>query len=640
MDNLRNGRMALWVVILGLMQFQAFAQLGAGISKKQLQKSRANAKKSLVEKKQAVIGNLSAIKFHQKGELSFLEFFFDRGDVKVAKFHVKDDKQIILDFKNVESTEKVLRSFDTSEFSGAIVMVRPYIRPNSVNDLRVAIQLRDNVRSILARGEKKIVLKIENRFGVFSKQEMDTGQDKEQKIRVGQGGKIHVPKSNSIEDILENLTYSGQKKYIGKRISFNVKDVSVEDILKMIAEASGFNIILTEEIKKLPPLSLNLTNVPWDQALDTILGLNKLVADKNGIILMITTLKKATEERRLELEARKINKKQAPLVTKIFPLSYASTESMIKILEGYLTPKRGKISADKRTNYLIVKDTPQTVEIVRKIIEVLDTQTPQVLIESKIVEVQEEYSKNLGLKSGLNFGYDPIGTKAGGIAVVGNTPSVAQDGGPGFTFSSAPATGTNLFGVSISRFSRLFNLNFALQLMESESKGKVISSPRVITANKNPAKITTEDTTNYLVETVVGSAIQRTYKPSTANLSLEVTPQVTNEGAIALKVDITKEQFIKNSIQTTSGTAAPPDKSARTISTNVLVDNGSTIVIGGIYSFQKTESHSGVPFLKDIPLVGWLFRTFYNPFTKKNELVIFITPRIINQEEAGLVDNT
>jgi type IV pilus assembly protein PilQ len=262
----------------------------------------------------------------------------------------------------------------------------------------------------------------------------------------------------------------------------------------------------------------------------------------------------------------------------------------------------------------------------RKIIELLDTQTPQVLIQSKIVEVSEDYRKEIGLQSGFGFDYDPVANMAS-----------VTDAGPGFTFSSAPSSGTDgrtLFGLSIATFKRLNNLNFNLQLMESESKAKIIASPKVITQNKKAASISTNDTTSFQVTSTASNGVTtQSFQEASASLTLDVTPQVTNEGAISMEINLSKNQFgIRPSPE------APPNKQGRNIKTSVLVDNGSTVVLGGIYTFEKRTSHSGIPFLKDVPLIGWLFRTPFAPSTVKNEMVIFLTPRIINQEEAGLSD--
>lgn len=568
---------------------------------------------------------LKSIEFKQEGEISQLHLMFDSNEVQASKFHVSEDKQIIIDLKNVKSTERVMRAFDTSEFSGSIVFVSAYKKPNEPRSLRIALQLRDNVRSFLKRLPNRVIVEVENRFGVFTQKVVNETQTFEEKTAeaVKAAGKLLVPKSESVEDILENLTLSGRKKYIGRKISFNVKDVKVEELLKMIADSSGFNIIITDEIGDLKPLTLNLTNVPWDQALDTILGLNNLVATKNGIILMVQTLASATKAKKAEIEAKKTAEKEEPLVTKVFPISYSTTKDMETILKEYLTANRGKISLDERTNSLIVKDTPDVIEKIRKIIEVLDTQTPQVLVESKVIEVNEVYAKELGLRNGLSFGYDPL---------------ISQDNvtntGPGFTFNTAPVdSSVSTFGLQVGRFGRLLGLDFRLQLMESEQKGKIISTPKVITQNKKEATLKSTFTTYFQEIDQSGDDVQITFKETKAELTLTVTPQVTNEGSIALAIDLKRGAFGNES----NGPGSPRNIQEREIKTNVLVENGSTIVLGGLYQFNKTESHNGVPFLKDLPLVGWLFRSMYNPTITKEELVIFLTPRIINQESAGLV---
>jgi type IV pilus assembly protein PilQ len=579
------------------------------------------------------------INFYQENEISKLEVVLNSNNVEANRFHVPEDKQIILDLQNVNATERVMRAFDTSEFSGSAVFVSAYRKPGDPRDIRIAIQLRDNVRSVIKRMPNRIVLEIENRFGAFAR-DVQTNQEVVMAATDAAAAEtsenVLIPRSESVEDILENLTLSGRKRYVGRRITLNVRNVNVEDILKMIAEASGFNIITTSEIGSLPPLSLNLTNIPWDQALDTVLGLNKLVAEKNGMILLVRSLAQATRDIEDSIRARQLAQSEEPLVTKVFPISYSDIEELKEILEDYLTEERGKISVDLRTNSLIVKDTVEVMERMRRIVETLDTQTPQVLIEGKIVEVTENYAKRIGLGNGVQFGYDPIGLKTSGTqpSPIGSGTSTGGNAGPGFSFNTAPAltggAGT-VFGLSVARFNRMVNLNFALQLLETESKAKIIASPRVITQNKKRARIASTDTIAVPVTLGAGDNAQTSFDDATASLALDVTPQVTNEGSINLEIELQKEQF---GARPEDG--APPDKQSREITTNVLVDNGSTIVLGGIYNYEFSESHSGVPFLKDVPLIGWLFRSPHNPETRKNELVIFITPRVINQEEAGI----
>lgn len=598
---------------------------------------------------------IKAINFAQKGEVSELEFIMDANDVQASKFQVKEDKQIIVDFSNVVATDRVMRAFDTSEFSGGVVFVKAYKKPKNDKDIRVAIQLRDNVRSVLVRKPSRIILQIENRYGVFSQKKVEENQSYAEKVSdipVAKAAKLNIPKSDMVEDILDNVIMSGKKKYIGKKVTMNLRSVKPDEILRMIAETSGFNIIVTEDVKKLEAISLNLNDVPWDQALDTVLEMNRLVAKKNGMILLVSTFDVAAKEAELEKKAKETMTEQEPLLTKVFPISYAKIDDLKAILSEYsseyangsgavpsapLPPgaagvaasgKRGKISIDTRTNSLIVKDTAEVIERMRKIVELLDSATPQVLIESKIVEVSERYSKEIGLDQGIGFGYDPFSASLQGAAGVNNGS---------FSFSTAPDATRSLFGVTIGRFNKLINLDFKLKLMESESKGKIISSPKVITKNNVAASITQDDSSYYLETTVStgsnGTTSSQAWKQQTSRLELSVTPQVTNEGSISMEVQVKKD-----SLTPTVQTGAPQDEVKRVIKTQVLVDNGSTIVIGGIYSYSQSENHSGIPFIKDIPLIGWLFRTKFNPSTIKKELIIFLTPRIINSEEAGLTD--
>ena len=326
--------------------------------------------------------------------MSKVIFEFNKQGVRASKFQSDKDKQIIFRLKGCQGL--------TSSHAGILILlnlmvllsfVSPYQKPGWPSDIRVAIQLRDNVRSILEAVDNKLVLHIENRFGVFSQEKLEGKKVGKLGGKVSFSRKIHIPKSDSVEDILENLTQSGTKKYIGKRIHFDVKGATVSDLLKMIADASGFNIIIDDTVQKVPPLTLSLANIPWDQALDTILELSKLAATKNGNILIISTLTKARQEKKLQLEAEKILEVQEPLVTKIFPISYADSADLVKTLSEYTTKKRGAISVDQRTNQLIVKDTVEVIDRIKKILEVLDTQTPQVLIEAKLVEATEGFSQ-------------------------------------------------------------------------------------------------------------------------------------------------------------------------------------------------------------------------------------------------------
>lgn len=562
---------------------------------------------------------ITNVSFTQEGETSKFTIEADKA-LLAERFHVTEDKQIIIDVKNAKVSPKLLRGIDTSEFPGSTVYISGYRKPGTTNDVRFAIQLRDNVRSVLETKGNNIILNIENRFGVFTKNQVrnSEGTAKPQE-RYEDAVGINVPKSTSLEDILENLTLSGPKKYVGRRISINVRDIPVTEVLNMIADTSGFNIIIDKEVGNMPAITLSLTNVPWDQALDTIMKLSKLVAEKNANILIMKTAKQAAEEQKAIADQAKQKETLEPLVTRVFLINYATLNDIKTVINDYLTKERGKLQTDERTNSLIVRDTVEAIDRIKKIIETLDTQTPQILIEAKIVEATESYTKRLGLTNGLQFGYDPVALNDSSVTPLG----------PGFSFATAPGNFTTGIGMSIGLFKRIRNLSVNLEMLEQESKVRVVSSPRVVTQNKKAATLTAAESVPYAQTTVTNGIAQQSFANATANTQLQVTPQVTNDGAINLTVVVTKTSF---GVQAASG---PPPSQARTINTNVLVENGSTVVIGGLYTSSESNVVAGIPYLKDLPLVGWLFRNPFNTTQGKTELVVFITPRILNQEEAG-----
>ncbi|MCB9094603.1 MAG: type IV pilus secretin PilQ [Halobacteriovoraceae bacterium] len=566
------------------------------------------------------VEQITKINFLQEGEISKLVIDLS-GDTLAEKFHVIENKQIIVDVKNVQASPKVLRPIDTSEFSGSVVYISAYPKKGTQNEIRFAIQLRDNVQSRLNFLQNRIVLDIENRFGVFAEYGQTaetTGIENLQATGTGTGN-VHIPKSNSVEDILENLTLAGNKKYVGRKISINVKGLPISEILNMIADTSGFNIIIDDAVAKLPPMTLNLSDIPWDEALDTVLKLNKLVAMKHYNILMIKTESQVLAEKQIEIDNEEKFKKKDPLVTKVFPISFAKLSDLVTVLKEYSTEGRGKITQDARTNHIIVKDTVENIEKMKKIIQLLDTATPQILIEAKIVEATEDFTREIGLKDGVGFGYD-----------LRNRPD-ASDPQIGFTANTAGQGDKGFLNFTVGVYKRLVGLNFTLQLVETERKGKVVSAPKVITQNKQTATITSSTEKSFPRLTGTGDNQQITFDTISADINLNVTPQVTNEGSIDMNISITKGDFLPG----TGLGDAPDDRSNASIKTNVLVDNGSTIVIGGLYQTKEGNSEAGVPFLKDIPLIGWLFRTNYKKSRTRNELIVFLTPRIINQNEAG-----
>lgn len=550
---------------------------------------------------------LKSVNFYQQGEISKLVFDFD-SPADIEKIHNKQDKQLLLDMPNVKGNPRVLKGIDVSEFPGSCIFISGYYKPGKANDLRFALQLRDNVQSSIEKLGNKIIVSIENRFGAFDAPIKSQNIVTKEKIKSSSKSK---PKSYNTIDILENVTLSGQKQYVGKKISVNVSSMRPSELLKIIADASGFNIVIDEkEVDAKNPISLKLVDMPWDQVLDTVMGLSGLVAKRMDSILTVTSMEKFEAEQAAKVKRESETKKLEPLLTKIFPISYAKIEDLEKIITTYLTKDRGNLKIDKRTNYMIVYDTAETIEVIGRIVKELDSETPQVMIEGKVVELTEGNEKDLGLQNGLGINYAFAGR-----------PATQGTGSFGLNTVSGSS---GLLSVLITNVSRLINLDFKLNLMEKQDKAKIITSPKVITKHKEKANLVSA-TTQYVATPNASSTglITNTLTPISANVSLDVTPQVTNENSINLEINIEKSDFTNLVGQQTS-------TQSNKIQTNVLVDNGNTLMIGGLYKTNESESQSGVPILKDIPLIGWLFKTSYKPIKKKSELIIFITPTIMN----------
>lgn len=516
---------------------------------------------------------------------------------------------------------------------GSVLLFKPYfvrlkdpVNGGTQSQFRLAVQLKDKeqpVKSQVKQQGSQIYFDIEHRQGGLAS---GTGPAR---VLPQKGKTPYNPGpwrgQMPIEDILENLVHSGVKKYFGKRISINFNKVPISVILKTIAESSGFNIILDNEILQQPPLTLSLTNVPWDQALDTILDIRKLVARKNHNILLVTTLRKATAERKQELEAESLRRKQQKTITKIFPISYAKLATLQEIVKNYLTKDTGKISLDERTNSLIIKDFFPVVATIQKLIHTLDTQTPQISIEAKIVEANQDFTKRVGLTNS-RFKYNYVN---------GDASRESPGSGPGFILNSVP-TASSFMGLQVIK--KLKDLQFDLQLAETESKVKIISSPKVTTQNNQKAVLLSSEETSYPVSTLQNGVSLQTYEKTSADISLSVRPKVTPDGAISMEIEVNKEGFNRRAPQTT-GSSAPPDKTSRKVTTNVLVENGSTVVIGGLYQVNESKAETGVPWVRKVPFLKWIFGSGKDEEINKTELIIFVTPRIVNQRSAGLLSH-
>ncbi len=433
--------------------------------------------------------------------------------------------------------------------------------------------------------------------------------------------------------------------YQGDRLSLNFQNIEVRALLQVIADFTGLNVVASDSVSG--NLTLRLKDVPWDQALDIVLQARGLDMRRNGNVLWVAPKDELLTKERLELEQRAQIAELEPLVTESFQLNYQKADAFQKVfgLDGAtskasMLSRRGSASAEPRTNKLFVTDTPSKLDEVRRLVQLTDVPTRQVMIEARIVEADDKFSKNLGAK----LGFLDLNAARGGTAGIGlpgsarlgvsggyqgvgeqTLQAVATQGSfvPNTQFVNLPAASINSAApgsIGISIFSPGANryLNLELSALEADGNGKIISSPRVVTADQQPAIIEQGEEIPYQQATSSG-ATSITFKK--ANLKLEVTPQITPDGNVILTVDVAKDS---------RGTAVGTSFAINTkhVKTQVQVDNGGTVVLGGIFTQEKRRDELKVPFLGDIPVLGRLFRNS-SQLDNRTELLIFITPRIV-----------
>jgi type IV pilus assembly protein PilQ len=443
--------------------------------------------------------------------------------------------------------------------------------------------------------------------------------------------------------------------YIGSPISFDFQNISVRGALQIIAEETGINFVISDSVAG--DLTLRLKDVPWDQALETIMQIKGLAKREKNNVIWIAPAEEITAKERLVLESSLQMTELEPLISDLIQINYARAEDIAELLKSVravgpnvqpsmfgsvsiaevqtetnsLLSDRGSVTVDARTNTLLIQDMAGKVLEVRKLISELDRPVKQVLIETRIVIANEDFSRNIGAKLGLTSINDSVGSIIGSGSL-SNTATVRTDGisasGDGSLSVNLPATGINgdspaSYAVTLAKagagWAALIDLE--ISALEAEGNGKIVANPRLLTADKQEAHIEQGQERIFTTSTQ-GEGGVVTKK---AVLSLTVTPQITPDDHVILDVFITKDSFV-----------SPTEENINTlqVKTQVLLENGETVVIGGIYEQQSSKTLSKVPFLGDLPLVGKLFKK-KGILDNRRELLIFLTPRIINPALTG-----
>ncbi len=431
--------------------------------------------------------------------------------------------------------------------------------------------------------------------------------------------------------ISDTTLLSSGKKYTGRKISLDLQDADLINVMRLFAEVANLNIILSPEVKG--RVTVRMVNIPWDQAMDIILKMNGLGYALEDNVLRIASVSALTKEAEDEMRSKEAKKKAEDLITRIVPVNYAKAGEIEPTIKKSLS-LRGETVTDTRTNTLIIRDIARNVDEVVSLIKLLDKPTAQIMIEARIVEASLTFSRSLGVQWGGTSSSDashgnPLGISfPNSVGVTGGPTMGTTASGSGNYFVNMPAaagagTGGGAIGFTFGSLSKSLNLDLVLSALESTGEGKVISTPRVSALDNKEAKIEQGSSIPFSTTSASGTQIQFI----DAKLSLIVTPHATPDNKIFMKIQATKNAPDTSLL----GASGQPSIRKNEATTEILLADGETAVIGGILVVDRGQTVTKVPFFGDLPLIGWLFKSKTMSEDKK-ELIIFITPRVIRQE--------
>ncbi|MEM7612656.1 MAG: type IV pilus secretin PilQ [Pseudomonadota bacterium] len=515
--------------------------------------------------------------------------------------------RVVALFKDTQLPDDLLRRLDVQDFATPVTTVDA-VRVN--NDVRVLI----------------------------------TADGAYEQLAYQSDGLFAIEISEVAEDDSAGSIFSEEKEYFGERVSLNFQDIETRAVLQVLAEISGRNIVVSDTVQG--SLTLRLKNVPWDQALDIVMTTRGLDMRENGNVIIVAPSAEIAAREQADLEARAAIQELEPIFSEFLQINYAKAEDMAALVEDGVLTDRGTVSIDERTNTLLINDTAESLRNIRRLVTTLDIPVQQVLIESRIVSVNDDFSRELGVRLGLtaveassNDGLFAItGTSANAGGIVSSTLENIADTGQQFPVDVGPIDGRYNVNLPVSNPAGQFALailesdyivDLELSALQAEGRGEIVSSPRVVTANQKEAVIK-QGVEIPFQEAAASGATAVQFKE--AVLSLTVTPQITPDGNIAM--DLRVSQDTVGQVFTVIGGGAIPSIDTREVETQVLVRDGQTVVLGGIYETEMRDVVSKVPLLGDIPGVGNLFKSTQR-INNKSELLIFVTPKIL--EEGSIV---
>jgi type IV pilus assembly protein PilQ len=577
---------------------------------KQIVSEKTQFEKTKQDKKVSTISSIEMIDFQVIDGISRLSIKIN-GDIKADK-PVKSAGYVTLNLTNTSLPKKLQRSLETRSFISPVLRITPVsVKTKKGVDTKIRISTRI-VAPFEVRQEGDMLYVDFKHPEAMSSDKLFSESVASNKSTLAKP----IPSreedvSSDMSPLVENSTKtSGNVRgYKGRKVTLEFADAEVRKIFQLLSEVSNKNFVLGDEVTG--AISLKLVNVPWDQALDIILDTKNLDKREDGNIILIKGKGKFKSQAEEELEIKKTAAKSIELKTETFSVNYADLGDITSQFEKLKTPDRGQIASDKRTSKVIVKDTPQALSDMRALLSQLDMPERQVMIEARIVEATSTFSRNLGINWGVHqrdgsaafLGINSLDTAFGGIASAAPTTGVGTSAG-------------GSMGISFGTLANNIKIDTRLSAAASAGMVKIISSPKVATLNHKPAKISQGQQIPYQNTTATTGAVTAFVA---ATLSLEVTPHINANGTIIMKIDAKNDA---------PGTGSPPPINTKQATTELLLKDGETTVIGGIFVDSDQEGDEGVPYLMDIPFIGSLFKSNTKSKTK-TELLIFITPRIL-----------
>jgi len=523
-----------------------------------------------------------------------------------------------IDFNRSAKTGNVLIGFEGSVPSVTIVEAKGF----------VTLTMKETMLA-----EDQYVEVDVSQFGT-AVQSIETFQDdNEAKVEVRYTGLVKIQKME-VDGIVtiavtplskEEVQQSKNTTYEGKPISLDFQDVPVRQVLQIIAQVNGFNLVTTDTVNG--NVTISLSGVPWDQALDMILKIRGLDKRLEGNILLIAPTEELTARETQQLQSKQQVQNLAELKSANIEINYAKADEIAVILktsDGGILSTRGNVTVDSRTNTILIRDTQESIDEARRVINALDIPVKQVLIESRMVTVRDNVDEQLGVRWGFTGAGDNNSVSGSIIGADTAGQGVVPDIGDRLNVNLPVSSAAGSIGFQIANLLDGNILDLELSALEAENKGEIIASPRITVANQQEAYIE-QGTEIPFVQATSSGATSVEFKK--AVLSLKVTPHITPDNRIILNLVVTQDTR-GDTVSTSTGPAVAID--TQEISTQVLVENGETIVLGGIFQQVSTNDVTKVPLLGDIPYFGNLFKTT-STIEQKRELLIFVTPKIIEE---------